>query len=246
MTMKITKELLEYLNISTMTISGSASEDLCVLSKVTGKDWFLNITYPMKYFSEENISLKINFANETEKKTSIIKSGRIIAPIKELGDNWISIDIEKCRADKEASNVIDTLNKLVFNDEKYGRRKENRYEIGTKNFKNFSMNSAEQMIYLKTAKITLPCAIKDISLHGMCIICPDSIALDRESTIIVRICFNEPEQSTLLTGHKVFIKKISTKSKKYAVISLQLLEPVHFVFRQRLIEYIQKTDHSTT
>ena len=89
-------------------------------------------------------------------------------------------------------------------------------------------------------KIQQPCAVVDASIHGICIItpCTDQRMKDCDS-FNVMLNFVNPEQAIVLKCHKVHAQLKKTESKIYARISCQLLEPIHFVWKERVIKLLE-------
>ena len=85
-----------------------------------------------------------------------------------------------------------------------------------------------------------PCAVVDASLHGICIItpCSDHRMKDCDS-FNVMLNFVSPEQTIVLKCHKVHAQLKKTESKIYARISCQLLEPIHFAWKERVITLLE-------
>lgn len=85
-----------------------------------------------------------------------------------------------------------------------------------------------------------PCAVVDASIHGICIItpCTDQRMRDCDS-FNVMLNFVNPEQTIVLKCHKVHAQLKKTESKIYARISCQLLEPIHFAWKERVIKLLE-------
>ena len=81
----------------------------------------------------------------------------------------------------------------------------NKIKTLTKNnYKNFGLSSAEQKIFSKTAKIIQPCALLDVSVHGICIITPfENPAFKNIENFHLQLSFSNPEQTVILQCHKV-------------------------------------------
>ena len=55
----------------------------------------------------------------------------------------------------------------------------------------------------------------------------------------VMLNFVNPEQTIVLKCHKVHAQLKKTESKIYARISCQLLEPIHFAWKERVIKLLE-------
>ena len=129
---------------------------------------------------------------------------------------------------------------MEYQDEKYGRRKEPRVHIGKEKATQFGLTSIEQKLFSHQAKIIQPCAISDVSLHGICIITPfDDHQFKNIKNFNIQITFSEPNQTVNLEAHKVHTKLNHITNKTFATISCQLLEPISYVWKERVIKMLE-------
>ena len=137
-------------------------------------------------------------------------------------------------------NLLELLSRLDLQDEKYGRRKEPRIKLGKEKSLLFGLSSAEQKLFSKSAKIIQPCAIIDASIHGICVITPyENPAFKNIENFNIHLSFINPEQTVILQAHKVSSKINDTQNKVFSTISCQLLEPINYIWKERVIKMIE-------
>ena len=164
-------------------------------------------------------------------ETSLLK-------ILEIGIDYVIVNITQ--ASDTINKLLELLSVLSKREEKYGRRKEPRIRINKENYQDFGLSTLEQKIFSKTAKIIQPCALLDISVHGICIITPfENPAFKKLDNFHIQLSFVNPEQSIILQCHKVHLKLNSTENRIFASISCQLLEPVHYVWKERVGKFME-------
>lgn len=241
--MNISNELLEEFNIISMSLKNSNKSISCfpvkfeIQHKTKSKIFQFNCL--------ENISDKFDFYNHekniltiTIKKQEKFLFSEATINILEFGLNYFIGEILSC--DDFFKNFINRIKFLEYQDTKYGRRKEPRIVIGKENANRFGLSTIEQKIYLKKEQLILPCVILDVSLHGICIITPfENSHLKSIDNFSVQISFNNPLQNIILQVHKVHIKLNPTQNKVYATISCQLLEPISYIWKERVIKMFE-------
>lgn len=158
----------------------------------------------------------------------------------ESGEDFCDIEISGSEKKEKTVAFISALEELDEKYTKYGRRKEERVEIGKRNSAKFGLSYPEQTVFINGIKAQQPCAVVDASIHGICIItpCADQRIKDCGS-FNVMLNFTNPEQTVVLKCHKVHSQLKKTESKTYARISCQLLEPVHFAWKERVIRMLE-------
>ena len=110
--------------------------------------------------------------------------------------------------------------------------------IGKLNAQLFGLQTLEQKIL--TGERTHPCVIIDASLHGLCIITPFNNDISKKlDNFVIQVFFSNPEQNILLQAHKVHTKLKHTENKTFATISCQLLEPINYIWKERVIKMLE-------
>ena len=141
---------------------------------------------------------------------------------------------------KTIMRLLELLSRLDLQDEKYGRRKEPRIKLGKEKSLLFGLSSAEQKLFSKSAKIIQPCALIDASIHGICVITPyENPAFKNIENFNIHLSFINPEQTVILQAHKVSSKINDTQNKVFSTISCQLLEPINYIWKERIIKMIE-------
>lgn len=158
----------------------------------------------------------------------------------ESGEDFCDIEISGSEKKEKTVAFISALEELDEKYTKYGRRKEERVEIGKRNSAKFGLSYPEQTVFINGIKAQQPCAVVDASIHGICIITPCADQRIKDcGNFNVMLNFTNPEQTVVLKCHKVHSQLKKTESKTYARISCQLLEPVHFAWKERVIRMLE-------
>ena len=228
--MKMSKDLLEHLKITSLLININDKDYLVYFQKYEKNRWTLFL--PNEINLEENdLVLQINFHNETQ----FVFSAEII----EKGSDYCIIQVPDNIDDYEFQKMIKTLYELEYKDDKFGRRKEIRLKIGKENYKDFGLSGLQQSVFLRGNTQAQPCVVVDASIHGICLITP-YISGEHYENFYVKLNFSSPDQNILLQLHKVNIKINTVGNENYATISCQLLEPINFAWKDRIYNMIEK------
>lgn len=246
--MTVSKELIQDLNISSMALSYFDYE----FYKKTGEDSFGLIPCILTKYDDGKLCFKLLdnskldptdvdlqvFIKESEncfiEETSLLK-------ILEIGIDYVIVNIT--HASDTINKLLELLSVLSKREEKYGRRKEPRIRINKENYQDFGLSTLEQKIFSKTAKVIQPCAVIDISVHGICIITPfENTGFKNLDNFNVQLSFINPEQTVILQCHKVHSKLTDTGNRVLATLSCQLLEPVHYVWKERVLKMLENEE----
>jgi len=231
--MKITKELLEHLKVKSISIENDGKNSLCCLERIEKGIWTFKLPKTKSLEKGMVIEFTVLFENENEK--SIIYS-----VVEDFGEDWICVIPEKNAASFRLSAFYKVISDMEEKYESFGRRKEERVKIGKEKSREFGLSSLEQGIFLQGVKLLQPCVVLDVSVHGICVITTDTPFLRNEETFCINLSFVNPEQTVILKAHKVYSKVSRTEQKTFITLSCQLLEPIHFAWRERVIDMIQK------
>ena len=160
--MTVSKEMIKDLNILSMSVA----EIPCVLNKYNkGELLFTLLSEDSKnhFNNEKNCNLILCI----QESDSLFNSETATLEIEEYGIDWIVAKINNCTS-PTLNKLLNQLSCLETQEEKYGRRKEPRIKIGKEKYTNFGLTSAEHKVFSKTSKVLQPCAIIDVSIHGIC------------------------------------------------------------------------------
>ena len=251
--MTVSKELIQDLNIVSMNLSffdfedykktgDNANFDLipCILTKYDDGKFVFSFLQNSK-IDITNVALQA-VIKESEgcfiQETSLLK-------ILEAGTDYVIANIPS--PSQTIEKLLELLLVLSKREEKYGRRKEPRIKIGKENFRKFGLSSAEQKVFSKSAKVIQPCAILDISVHGICLITPfENTSFKNLDNFHIHLSFINPEQTVILQCHKVHSKLNDTGNRVLATLSCQLLEPIHYVWKERVLKLLENEDMEYT
>lgn len=235
--MKITKELLEHLNVVSISLQNKDKNILCFLERIENNFWTFQITEKPDSL-DKKVIFSVHFVND-----DIIYDLRAI--LLDSGENWLKVELtQENILDTKLVTLLQELSKMENRFEQFGRRKEERIKIGKYNAAEFGLTKLEQNIFLHGIKVIQPCVILDVSVHGICIITPETPAIrNLENNILcIKILFENPTQTVILKAHSVYSKLNKTENKNYLTLCCQLLEPIHFAWKERVISMVSKID----
>lgn len=245
--MTVSKELIQDLNIISMTLQffkkkSYFASDLklvkqisCVLTKYEKGFFQFNLLENLE--KTEFDEVKINIC--VQESDVVFNSETAILKLEEKGLTWLSAKLIS-NSPKTIKRLLDNLAILEKQEEKFGRRKEPRIKISKENFMQLGLNSIEQKVFSKSAKVILPCALIDISVHGLCIITPfENPTFKNLENFNIQVSFLHPEQTIILQCHKVHSKLNNTENRIFATLSCQLLEPIHYVWKERILKMLE-------
>lgn len=220
--MTVTKEMLEHIGVKSISMHGRDSDMdvLCSLVRVKEHVWYLNYTAPEGFSPVP--SLRINKDNE-------IMEG----PVKVLEKTSCTLMIEE-----PSSGCFEPVVKKLATYEKndnYERRKEKRIKVGIKNSSGFGLTSPQQYVIIGGAE--LECVIVDASVHGIQLLLENKRILAAADIFTVKVAFTDT--CVLLRLNRVFSNVKEIKGKSYVYISAQILEPVHFIWKERVISFLK-------
>ena len=233
--MTITKEFLIDSGIISMNIIKYVFNINCILIKSEKNTLLFNYSGTESFYKNDKVFLNILYKGTS----GIPETSKTELLVTEAGRDYIQTDI--ITADDFFSEFQKKLSFLEYQDEKYGRRKEPRISVGKNNFEAFGLTSVEQKIFSETARIIQPCAILDVSFHGICIITPfENKAFKNIENFNIHLSFLNPVQTVILMAHKVHSKLKSTEDNNvFATISCQLLEPINYIWKERVIKILE-------
>ena len=246
--MNISRDLLEEFNIISMILKTSNKSISCFPVKAEFNKVHLEKTLQFKYlqqftdetdtsqfFTENNHILSVTI-KKTDNDNFLISDAKI--ELIESGLDYFICRVIEC--DDFFQSFLNRISFLEYQDEKYGRRKEPRIAIGKDKAVSFGLTSIEQKLFSKTEKLVQPCVILDVSLHGICIITPfEDPRFKSIDNFFIQISFTNPEQTIVLQAHKVHLKLNPTQNKIYATLSCQLLEPISYIWKERVIKMLE-------
>ncbi|MBQ3670157.1 MAG: hypothetical protein IJR39_07110 [Treponema sp.] len=230
--MKITKEILEHLKVTSISLKKDSENLLCFLERVEKGVWTFSLPQKIDFPRGEKISFLVTFQEE--------EGSTLFARIHDSGEDWCEVLPEKQNDDKRLCAFLTMISEMEAKFESLGRRKEERIKIGKEKADVFGLSTLEQSVFTQGAKIIQPCVILDASIHGICVITPKTYAIQNEENFYIKVSFKNPEQTVILKAHRVYSRLNKTTRKSFLTLSCQLLEPIHFVWKERVISMIEK------
>ena len=81
-------------------------------------------------------------------------------------------------------------------------------------------------------------------MHGICIITPfDNPIFKTLENFSIQLSFNNPEQTVILQCHKVHTKLSNTEHRVFSTLSCQLLEPIHYAWKERVMQMLEAEEN---
>ena len=227
--MNITKEHLASLGIISMALSVEGTSVLCFIRRHKTDEWLISVGGILAVKKGKRAVLFINF------KDSGVHSYECI--ILDSGEDWVLVTPPVIENDIYLKDLYTSMCRMEQLDEEYGRRKEERIIIGKQRYKEFGLDTPEQKAIVGVA--SMPCAIVDASIHGVCVITPYHPSYARGfDKFTVRLDFLK-EGVTRLLVHKVHLQLSGVTERTYAKVAGQLLEPIPYVWKQRVVSLLE-------
>lgn len=229
--MKITRELLEHLKVKSMSLTNGDANLLCFLERVEKGKWTFSLPKKTDFSKGEEITIQIVFYEEEQ--------GEITAMIDDFGEDWLSLTPETMSENTRVNAFLTMLGEMESKYETFGRRKEARIRIRKEKCHEFGLSRLEQVLFLPGIKLQQPCVVLDASVHGICVITPHTKSVQDEENFCVKLTFTNPEETVIIKAHKVYSRLDKTEEKTFATLSCQLLEPIHFAWKERVIAMLE-------
>lgn len=230
--MTISKELLENYKLISINICIYNKDIMTTFCRQNNNEWTFKLSENLDK-KINTIILKFNFENYITQAT---------VEVLEIGEDYIITKKIINSEDEKLNNFIQKLNEIENNNEKYGRRKEERIDIGDKNYRLFGLEKINQQLIVQSEKIITNCVLADVSFHGIKIITPYNQVIPKLNNFTLFISFNNPIENVYIEVHKVYINLNKINEHTYASISCQILEPVNYVWKERIIKLIEKIE----
>lgn len=236
--MNITKELLESMGIVSMSLSNGREDFLCFPRKTDGKMMEFSILNSERFSACGNMEFRA-----TVKTKESVKICAAEIEVEESGVDWCLGRVSQIFS-TEMEKLLEKFSEMEYRDNKYGRRKEIRVPIGKGNYAAFGLSSLEQTLFITGLKFAQPCAVIDVSIHGIKIITTvrTNAVYKNLENFNIKISFVSPNETAILKAHKVHSKLDKAGEKFFATYSCQLLEPIHHVWKERVIKMIEVSE----
>ncbi|MCR4714280.1 MAG: hypothetical protein K5751_07865 [Treponemataceae bacterium] len=132
--------------------------------------------------------------------------------------------------------IVSRLSQYERNEE-FERRHELRVKIGIEGASDFGLAGPEQ--YVLTEPGELPCVIVDASVHGVQLLMESCRALASSPILKLKVSFSCPSDEIIMSLNKVYAHGKEAGGKVWSYVSCQILEPVHFVWRERVLAMLR-------
>ena len=220
----VTKEMLDELGVKSFIICASGKDIMCRPVRIKNRRWYIGIT-----------AAKGGLPGTGEAVIRINRNNRIsegkITVLEPYGDDTV-LAVEPHSDSDDFREVIERLSRYESNDN-FERRKETRIKVGIKNATLFGLASPVQRAVF--GRDERECVIFDASVHGIQLIMENSRIISGTNIFKAKVSFQEPEQGIVLALNRVYSKVKETPERNYIYISAQILEPVHYVWKDRVI-----------
>lgn len=250
--MNVPKELIQDLKIVSMNISffdfgeyKRTREDSfglipCILEKYDYEKLFFKL---LQNLPEDILDVSLQVVIQEDERCFLQENVEL--DVIERSCDYLVSNIKKTlfTSNRTFNKLMDLLSVLNEREDKYGRRKEPRIKITKENYSQLGITSIEQKIFSKAIKLIQPCAIIDVSVHGVCLITSfENPSFKNLENFHLQLLFTNPEQTAILQCHKVHSKVNKTDNRVFATFSCQLLEPIHYVWKERILKMIENED----
>lgn len=234
--MTISKELLKNeklvcIDIPTEDLDQYKGDIIVNLFRQNKEEWYIKPSVKLDLAVNSMVDFSFIFDGHT---------GNARLKILEAGEDYYVIKKPDSIEDEYIAKLVYKLNNAEKNDEEYGRRKEPRIKIGVNKYKEFGLGKPEQRIILEAERYTNICALADVSMHGIQIVTPYSVKIKDINNFYIMLNFEEPNQNIIIDVHKVYMKLNKINDNVYANICCQILEPINYIWKERIISLISK------
>lgn len=230
--MRITRELLEHLKVQSVTLRNNGADILCFLERIEKGLWTFSLPQKIDFQKGCTAEFQVTFGREDS-------PAALSASVEDFGEDWCAVIPEEKDCSPALSALLKSISGMEEKYESFGRRKEERVKIGRENAARFGLSSLEQSIFLYGAKLVQQCAVLDASIHGIRIITPETPAVRNEENFCIKLSFRNPGQTVLLKAHRVYSRLNRTGKSAFMTLSCQLLEPIHFAWKERVIAMLE-------
>lgn len=231
--MILTKEVWEQFKIVSIVLKAGDKDIMCFPKQYEKHIWLLYVLEQSGFQYADLVSIQITFSDGY--------IGSFKAKIIKIDNDYCSIFIPKTVTDNRIQAFIDMLDEQDRRHKQYEKRKESRIIIGQSNFSAFGLVSPQQTLFIQDIYSHQPCAVVDASIHGIRIItlCTD-ITQNLREIFYVKLHFKLPEQHIILRCQTVHTRRIEPGKNIYAMISCRLIEPIHFIWKERVLNFMEK------
>ena len=221
--MTISNDIMKYLRIDSISIFQDEKDFLCALTKF--EDGIFTFSFPenIQLAPNSQFVLKIKYQDHDETENCYVT---------DMGVNYFSSTMK-------GSNLEKQLFTMEEKKQRYGRRKEPRISVNVANVKQIGLSRIDHKLILSSSQ-KQPCAIVDMSIHGICII--TYYTKDLQNKELYQLLITTTTKQFILNLHKVHSKLTKVSKNTFAYISCQLLEPINYEWQNLIISYLEKEE----
>ncbi|MBO4704846.1 MAG: hypothetical protein J5647_03815 [Spirochaetaceae bacterium] len=224
--MKVTREMTNRLGIRSMTIDTGDGDAACILEKIKEGMWHIRHTQGREYdLDGKTLMFRLGTQKTVEEGTIRIISGDdglLVAEPPEGGD--------------EITRITRKLMEYETN-EKFERRSESRVKVGITGARQFGLDNPQQ--YVISGKDALSCVLVDVSVHGVQLLMENCRSVESSQIMKLKVSFESPSEEIIMSINKVYSHCRTADGRTWAYVSCQILEPVHFVWRERVLAMLR-------
>ena len=231
--MTITKELWEQFKITSIVLKEADKDTMCFPKQYAKHIWSLYVPALPCFHYADPATMQITFFDGY--------IGVFQVQVLKANNDYCSVMIPKATADRRVQSFIDMLDVHDKRDMQYEKRKESRIIVGKSNSSAFGLVSPQQTLFVHDIYAHQPCAIVDASIHGICIITLHTNNIEDERAMLhIKLHFKLPEQHIILRCQRVHTRRIEPGKNTYAMISCRIVEPIHFIWKERVMHFMEK------
>lgn len=219
---KLSNEVINYLGIkNTYFLLADGITSLVKPMYIAPQKWEIISASPLPEFGTLIIELRNNV------KYSVLCS------VSQLSNNFNSYLLMFENQLDQA--FIDRLSKFHQITSASEKRRESRYNIGIENWKTFGLSKPEVQIVFDSK--TYKCIINNVSVHGA-LLTGETASISQNGSMINFVCsFNDPAANVF---QNALIVNCQNLQKNYSRYSLQFLDPVSFIWQERIQKFEEK------
>ena len=224
--MKVTKEMTDRLGIRSMTIRTEEGDAACCLVRIKEGLWYIRHTPSLvSDMNGRECPFVIGTSGDSLDGTVIVRG--------QDGDTLVT---EPPVGGEGMGVIVKRLSEYERNED-YERRQEKRVKVGIDGAPAFGLKAPEQ--YVLTESGELPCVIVDVSVHGVQLLMESCRALASSPILRLKVSFSSPADEIIMSLNKVYAHGKEAGGKVWSYVSCQILEPVHFVWRERVLAMLR-------
>ena len=224
--MRITKDILNYLNVTGIYIVKSGEIHVCVPVEVEGSVWRIS-TDTQSLSGTALIHIKRSGQDHYFKVEVVEQTAQ---------DNFAFTYIVRLKDPKEQDLFLMEFAVIEQKMKGWEKRREERYEVGfdEERIKAFRLKTYEQKVIVN--RLTLPCVLNDISFSGAKLTTVDS-HFSKERRVFLFLSFTSPIEQVLVPARIKAVALREVAGQMAATLSLEF-EEAPIAYKQRVADFV--------